>query len=884
MRVGRGRLDEAIFRTALAFWPRSLRSEAAADLRPTFEARRSRGGGIRDLVQEGVDIAWSGVRARRAIAAGAGITSRPEGRMNGLVSIGRHAARSVRRSPGWALTTGGILCIGVAAATSVFAVADAVLLRALPYPEADRLVRIGVEREGRPGLSTMSGPNFRDLESATSTLASVSAFSPSTMGVGAGGEPSQLVRGGWVSGDFFRTLGVPAAEGRVLGPGDDDAGAPLAVVLGSALAARTFGGRSPVGRTIRLDGRSAAVVGVMGPGFHPPEGAGLGDTELWAPLALAPLPTRERGLSFLDGVGRIGDGQTGASVSAELASIGEGLIETHGLPRRAFAGLAQRPLRSETLEGADATLSLLLAAVAFLLGIAGLNAANLVLLRMVDRADALRVRMALGASRGRVIAESTFESVLVAGVGGLLGLGLATVAVDAVVAWNPVDLPRLAEASVDLRVAVVSGVTALAVGVAAGLVPATVASRRKGVGTVRSPGSSADRRTSLLRDGVVVVQVALGLALAGSAALVGRSLASYRGVSVGLDAEHLHVATLRIDGIGGDDFDPATLDALLASALAEPSVIDAGLGSGSPYVPGGMVGYLEPEGIEVSDEDRMRGRVEIHRVSADGLALLGIPLLRGRDLSSSDRGESEAVVVVSEAAARAWWDGEDPLGRRVVIGGDGTATPRRVVGVASDPRYRGPGLEAEEHIWIPWSQVPLAPLDLRVRVQAGADADQAIASAVRAVPGVSVRGVRSVSEELARRYVEPTFFALLFGAFAAAALAFSGAGLYATLSHTVRRRRGELGIRMALGADRERLIRGVIARAAAVTGLGLVLGGMVAAAGIRLAESFLFGVTSGDPGSWGFAVAVLLIVGLVAGGLPAWRAGATDPAASLRAD
>lgn len=883
-RPDRGGLDDVVFQIALALWPRDERSVVEEELRPTFEARRARGGGIGDLLREGLDIAWAGAEAR--LAGRATSASRPprEGSARRIASVASHAARGLRRSPGWALATGCILGVGVTAATSVFAVADAVLMRPLPYPESDDLLRIGVEREARPGLSTMSGPNFRDLEAAAATLASVTAFSPSTMGVAADGEPSELIRGGWVSGDFFRTLGVVPASGRAFGPDDDRKGAPLTAVLSAQLADRLFGETSPVGRSIEIDARPATVVGVMPATFHPPEGAGLGDTELWAPLAHAPLPTGDRGLAFLDAVGRISAGETETTVSAELHSIGEGLVEVHALPPRAFGGLAARPLRDETVEGAGTTLRLLLAAVLLLLAIAALNTANLVLLRGLDRTGALRVRLALGASRARIVAESVTESTLVATVGGILGVGLAALAVRALVAWDPIDLPRLAEASVDLRVSVLCLVLAATVGAGSGLIPAWVAAREAGLGHRRSKGSGTGRGAKLLRDGAVVVQVGLGLALAGGAVLVGRSLISARGLPVGMNVDDLYVATLRIDGIGGEGFDPSTLDRLLASARATPGVVTAGLGSGSPYVPGGMVGYLEPEGVETSDEDRMRGRVEFHRVSGATLELLGIPLARGRDLTPADRMGSEPVIVINEAAVRAWWGGEDALGRQAILGGDGSFTPRRVVGIAADPRYRGPGETPEQHAWVPWSQMPLAPVDLRVRTEAGMEPARLIAAAVEGVPGVSVRGVRSVQRELAKRFVEPTFYTVLFGAFAGSALLFAGAGLYATLSHTVQRRHGEFGIRMALGADRERLVWGVVVRGAAVTGVGLLLGGALASAGARMTASFLFGIQPGDPLAWGVAAALLLLTGAVASGVPAWRAGTTDPANSLRSD
>ncbi len=778
----------------------------------------------------------------------------------------------------------GILGVGLAASTGVFAVVDAVALRPLPYSQPEGLVRVGVEREGRPGLSTVSGPNFRDIAAQVSTLQSLAAVTPSTMGVSATGGPSELVSGAWVSGDFFAVLETVPTEGRTLVASDDRAAAPPAIVLSHALARRLFGEEAPVGRSLTIDDLRATVVGVMPRDFHPPEGVNLGRTALWVPLAHAPLPVHERGLAFLDLLGRLRPGVAAESAAVELAAIGGALIESHALPPRAFARLGLRPLRDETVGETGPLLTLLLTAVVLVLGIAVLNAANLTLLRALDRTDSLRLRMALGASKARVVAESAVEGALVGVLGGALGTALAGLALQAVARVQPVDLPRLAEVTVDARITGVALAVAIASGLLAGMVPAMAA-----VGGMDSPRvgrvrTTAPLRAHLLRDGVVVAQVALGLALAGSAALVGRSLAAFRATPLGLEAGGLHVATLRMDGVGGPDFEPAHVDDLVTAVRNQPGVVDAGVGSGSPYVPGGFVGYLVPDGVDVSPEERARARVEFHRVGGGALGLLGIQLMRGRDIAETDRADSEPVVVVSRAVAEAWWKGEDPLGRLVTLGGDGLATPRRVVGIAADPRYRGPATEPEQHVWIPWRQMPAAPLDLRVRVSGEVSPDQLVASAVATVPGVHVRGVRSVSASLAERYVEPTFFAALFGGFASIALVFAAVGLHSTLSQAVRARRAELGIRMALGADRARLTRRVILRGLAVAGVGVVAGGLLSLLGTRLTTSLLFGVHTDDPLAWSWAVVGVLVTALMASGVPAWSAGRTDPVESLRGE
>ncbi len=814
---------------------------------------------------------------------------RARGGIGTAIDVSRHAVRSAGRSPGWAGLVAGVLGVGLGATVAVVAVVDTVALRPLPYPDSDELVRIGVEREGRPGFGTISHPNYLDLASATRTLASTSAFTAFTMGARTG-DTSELVRGGWVTGGFFETLGVGAAEGRVLASADDDPGAPLAVVASAAFATRRFGEGSAIGRSIEIDGSIGTIVGVMPASFVPPEGARMADTELWAPLAHAPLPVLERDLAFLEMAGRRVPDASQAAVEREAASIGAALVETHSLDPRAFAGLTVGTLREATLGDVGRTLGILTVSVLLLLAIAVLNASNLVLLRAFDRVDALRIRVSLGATRVRVVAESVAESVFIAAAGGLLGLAAASVAVEWVAASRPVALPRLIEATVDLRVAAFGvGVSVLA-GALAGLVPAMVAVRRSGRdgtalgGTARGLTSRGGRGARRLRDGVVVAQIALGLALAGTATLLGRSLLEMRRVPIGLDSEGLYVATLRIAGIGGDDFDPAVLRTLVNETRRQPGVVAAELGSGSPYTPGGRVGYIEPEGVEVSREDRIQARIEFHRVGGGTLEMLGIPVLSGRSLSATDRADSEPVVVVSRSVAEAWFGTASPLGRRLVVGGDGTFTPRTVVGVASNPRYRGPRGEVEQHVWIPYEQMYGQALDLRVRMSDAGSADRAIAAAAGAVPGVELRGVRSVSAQLEESYLESTFFALLFGFFAIGAVLFAVVGLYSTLAQNIRSRRRELGIRMALGAGTRRIVRDVLRHGAGITILGIVAGSGLALVASRLASTLLFGVAPGDGRAWAAAVATLLITGVAASGLPAWRAGRTDPTRSLRPD
>lgn len=780
---------------------------------------------------------------------------------------------------------GGVFALGLGAATTVFTVVDGVSLRPLPYSDPEALVRIGAAREGRPGPGSLSGPNFRDIVEQTAGLAAAAASTPASMGISVDGSPDQLVRGGWVSGAFFSTLGRPPLEGRALADADDRSGAARVVVISHAFRVAEFGDDSPIGRSISIEGRPATVVGVMGPDFFPPEATNLEGTQLWVPLAHAPLPTGERGLAFLDVVGRLAPQVGVERLEAELAAVAEGLIAAHALPPRGFNGLIVRPLRAETLGGARPTLAMLMGAVSLLLAITCLNIGNLVVLRTIDGAAALRVRLSLGASRRRVVAEAATEIVVLAVVGGLAGLWVARLVIQAIVRAAPIDLPRLAEVAVDGRVAVVALFVSVLIGLVVGLLPALRLVTRRG-GLQRSVrAATGSVRAARVRDALVMIQVSMGLALVIGAGLLTRSLVRMHAVEAGFDARGLAVATLRLDGIGGPDFDPTILHRLRDGAAALTGVTEASFTSGSPYMPGGMRGYAEPEGTSLPADRLDPSAIEFHRSSPRHLENLGLRLREGRFLSDADRSEAPAVVVISESVAAALWPGRSALGERLILGGDGTFTPREVVGVVANPRYRGPALEPEQHIWMPYTQVPLAPLDLVIRTADGAAPAAELAALFDSFGGAAtMRSLRSVPEAAARRFTEPTFFTTVLGAFALLASGLSAIGLYGTLSHAVRTRRREFGVRLALGAHGRLLTRAVIRHGAAVTLFGVFGGLLLALMGVRLVDSRLFGVSAMDPATWIGASAILLCAGLLASWLPSRFAGRVSPISCLDAD
>lgn len=886
-----------LFRLCMRAYPRDLREANADGMCQTFEDRRlalghSGARGLADTLLECGDVLKEGVRARCAKRLGfrwASGGSHGEGRghmgdwLSGFVSV----LRILGRRPAWTFLVIATLGAGIGATTAVYSVVDGVALRSLPYESPDELIRIGGVREGRPGLSSVSGPNFRDLEGAATRLSQVAASTPSSIAVGGRDGPADQVRGGYVSGQFFTLLGVRPAQGRVLIPADDQPGASPVAVLSHALWRERFDSTA-VGTVITLDGQQVTVVGVMPADFHPPEGVHLGATLLWLPLVHAPLPVDERRLSFLDVLGRVGPGATPEQVEAELRTVGNGLRETHHLSGRQFSTFTSAPLAAETIGDAGSTLVLLFGAVALLLLVACTNVANLIFVRTLDRWEEIAVRVSLGAGRGRIVRDLVMESLVLALAGGFLGVALAYLGVTALKRTAPIDLPRLQEVAVDGRVLVFAvGVSGL-VGLLVGLSPALRAVRGGALAGVAGVGrgASGPRWQGRARDGLVVAQVALGLILLIGSGLLINSLVHLHRVDVGFDTGGLYVLSVRLesDEAGGPGASTHVHDALLAAVADVPGVTDASVTTGAPFTSGGWTVYVQPEGRDLPEEELMSAHIGLHQVSGGHLSMLGVTMVAGREILATDGPGGEPVVVISEGLARRYWPDGDAVGARLVVGGDGTFTKRTVVGVAASVLYAGPASGDEQHVYLPYRQFAPGAVDLMIRVQRmNAEIVSSLRSAVhQAAPGASIRRFEAVDAAMARYFVEPGFYAWLLTAFAAIALLLAVGGLYGTLSFAVSRRRREFGIRLALGAAGSELERLVVARGLFITALGLVLGVVGSVAASRVLGGYLFQVSGTDAPTYGAVCLAFLTVAALASWMPARKAGSTEPVESLR--
>ena len=893
------RWQRLLLGVALLCWPRAARSDVAEGMIQTFLDRRGRvvrsgrGTGL-DTWLEAFDVAKAGIQARwqdrgrRGRSGGAKDFKGGSGEGgNGMIQVMGQViltgVRGVRMRAASSLLVIAILAIGIGAGTAIFSVVDGVAIRSLPYESPDELIRIGGVREGRPGLSTVSGPNFRDLESATTQLSSVAASTPSSIAIALGTGPAELLRGGYVSGAFFTTLGGEALMGRVLTPDDDHPTAPPALVLSHSLWLERFGGADILGVTVQVEGAPATVVGVMPPDFHPPEAAHLGGTQFWLPLAHSTLPVGERGLAFLDVVGRRAAGVTPQMAEAELTAIGSAIGETWDLSPRAFGGFASADLTAETLGDSSRMLGMLSAVVLVLLALVGANVANLILLRTLDRIGDIRIRVGLGASRARVLAELVTESLLLSTIAGAAGAGMAAAALSAIKRSAPVDLPRLTEVGVDGRVLIFTIALSVLTGVIVGLLPALRALRARSLGVPGVRGAGGDGGRGRLRDGLVVLQVGMGLVLMTSAGLLMRSLVGLQSVDPGLDADGLTVASLRLQGVGGPDSDLTLFDQLLAGARRLPGVDQVSITSGAPYTGGGWTTYVAPEGVELAEDVLRSARIGLHQVSPGHLAHVGLDLVSGRGFQPRDVRGAGDVVVISESVARKYLGEASPLGRRLMLGGDGTFAQRTVVGVVRDPLYAGPTGEPEEHIWVPVSQFPPESIDLILTTSDPTGLNGPLREMLgRVDPSIAIRSMESMSTARSRYFTEPAFLSALMGTFAGIALLLSAVVLYGTLAYLVKGRRRELGVRLALGAEVPQLVRSVVFKGFGVTGAGVVVGLLVGTWVVGGLEAFLFETRPTDGVAWGLAAVILVGAGVLASWIPARRIGQISPDECLR--
>lgn len=812
--------------------------------------------------------------------------------MTNLLADVRYAVRLLAKTPGFTAIAVLTLGLGIGANTAIFSVIDAVLLRPLPYPEPTRLVAVweaGLTGAGGTADS-VAPPNFLDWREQSTVFDGLAALTTRSVNLSGRGDPERL-DGLRVTAEFFDVLGVSPMLGRTFETGEDREGDPPVVVLSHGLWMRRYGADPAlVGDTVTLDGTPHTVLGVMPRGFFFRDRT----VEAWLPMAFTERDRTQRGAHFITVIGRLARTSTLAGARAEMTTIAARLEAAY--PRfNTGLGATVMPLHESVVGGLRPTLLILLGAVGFVLLIACTNLANMLLARATLRERELAVRRALGAGRRRVVRQLLVESTALALLGGAAGVLLAVWGLDALLALSPDDIARLDDTVIDGRVLLFTAVVSLGTGVLFGLLPALQLSSHDVTRGLREGGRGAVGTSgSRLRTALTAVEVALAVILLVGAALMINSFMRLQRVDPGFDPES--VLTLRVDLAGeryaGGAQRLAFYRDMLERVEALPGVRRSGMVTMLPLGGNGITLGITIEGAPVaSDEQSPRDmKFSSFRVVTPGyFESMGIPIVRGRDVSERDTDAGPGVAVISEAMARTYWPGDDPLGRRFKLGRSPDTPWKEVVGVVGDVRQSELRDEPAPAMYVPASQSHptfAAPRMLTIDV---AGDPMAIAPAVRQViqaidPNQPVSRVRRLSAIVSESVSQPRFYAALLGAFGIVALLLAALGVYGVIAYSVGQRAHEIGLRLALGAERRDILRMVLGQGIGVTTVGLLLGLAGAALLARLLSSLLFGVTVTDPVSFLTASAVLAAVALVACYVPARRAMQLDPMVTLRTE
>ena len=794
-----------------------------------------------------------------------------------------YALRALRSAPGFALVALLTLALGIGANAAIFSVVRGVLLAPLPFPNADQVMRIWQANPGENELrSQVSEPDYLEWRTSTKRFASMGAYWYMPGGSGADltgiGNPER-VEGAYVTPGFFATLGARAAIGRTMRDEEAVVGNDRFMVLSHGFWQRRLGGdRSIIGRALTIGGEPYTVVGVMPPEFTYPADR----IDYWIPLStMGPDAIgRQRGSRFMDVIARLAPGVTPAQAHDELAAIARRIADRES-DARGWSDVTIVPAREALVGEVRRPLLVLLGAVAFVLLITCVNIAGLLLARATARQSELAVRSALGAGRGRIVRQLVTESMVLALLGGALGVLLAYVGVRALGALGAAELPRAPEIRMDGTVLLFALGLSTVSGLLFGLLPALRATSRNLQGVLRagargSVGGAGQR----LRSALVVAEVALAVVLVVGAGLAAKSFARLLDVDPGFQPRNVLAVRLGMAfGRLGEERMPAYYEALLARIAAVPGVEAVGSaknfplrGMGEPWtaiVPGGESGGGDRE-----------IRVPVLHTSADYFRAMGIPLRAGRVFTAADRQGTPFVWVVNEAFARRYWPNENAVGKTVRLG----RTPVQIIGVVGDIRQRSLTEPPEPMVHIHYLQNMRSGLSLAVRTSGN---PLRYANAVReAIWSVdrdqTVTSVETMSAIVGGNVSRPRLLATLLLLFGVMGLTLGALGIYGVLAYAVSQRRQEIGVRVALGASPRSVLRLVVGHGMGLAFVGVIAGIAGALALTRLMASVLYEVRATDPATFATVVVVLLGAALVASWLPARRALRIDPVQALR--
>jgi putative ABC transport system permease protein len=788
----------------------------------------------------------------------------------------RYCARGLRRAPGFALTAVLVVALGVGANTAAFSLADFVLIRPLPFPRSDRLVRVNGDNDISPGV-------YRDWKRMTKSFEAMGAFNFLSANFVAQPEP-QRVDGARVTADLLGVLGVRPMIGRTFTDSDDRPGTTPTIVIAYGLWQTYFGGDpGVVGRAVNLDGTPHVILGVMPATFNFPNR----QTRFWKPFQFAATDYEDRDNSWIFAVGRLHDGVALAQARSDLQLV-TSQLEQQDPRERDRAGAPPYLLRDGVSRQARLLLQTLCGAALCILLLACANLANLLLARAVGREREMSVRAALGAGRERLVRQLVTESALLAVLGGVVGVLVAMASVPPLARLAPNTLPLASEPTVDLRVLVFAAVLTAITGVVFGVIPAMRVGRVSPVEGLRE-GARAGGRRQRARFVLVTVEVMASVVLLISSGLLVRAMLRVQATSPGFRTDG--VLTLRtqlpLPQYEAVAHRSAFYRRVLTGVRALPGVSSAAYSTGLPMAMRGGIWDVSIAGRPVVRDGSQSASARF--VTPQFFKTLGIPLRQGRDVEESDGIDRPFVAVVSEDMVTRYWPGENPIGKRFTFG---PAGERSVVGVVGNVRVRGLERSSEPQVYLAYQQVDdgsiigYIPKDLAIQSSAPA---RTLLPAVRRIireadPEQPISGVRTIAEIVADETASRLAQLRVLGVLAAIALLLAGVGIHGLLSFMVSQRSQEIGVRLALGARPAGIVRMILREGVFLATAGVVPGVAIAYAAGRAMQSLLFGVRPADPATLLAAVVLCSAMAVVGSLLPALRATRVDPARVMRAE
>jgi len=811
--------------------------------------------------------------------------------MNTLLQDIRFALRSFAKSPGFTLTALLTIALGIGANTAIFSVVNGVLLRPMPFGDPDRVVLVGHRYTGSFQLETgVSGAGYRFYTEQNRVFEHTAGFSGWQANLAAGDEPERLA-GQRASAGYFATLGIAPIVGRSFTPDEEQPGNDNVVILSEGLWARSFGrDRGIVGRPITVNGQAHTVVGVMPNGFQ----FGVDPIMIWKPLVLTPdqLAPQCWGCEFMGMLARLKPGTSLDAASADLNRLAQLVRENPASGRDSSWGLYTAVASERVVQSVRPALLVLMGAVGFVLLIACANLANLLLARATARQREIAIRTAMGAGRRRLARQLLTESLLLAIVGGGFGLFLAFLAVRALVASNPVNLPRIDAVGIDGRVLLATVLATVLLGILFGLAPAIHAGKAAVHGMLKE-GTRATNVAGGLRATLVVSEIALALMLLIGSGLMLKSFRKWVAVDPGFTPERVLTFHLALPPAKYPvPAQQATFLNRLRTELATlPGVTAVGANVALPLTNHNWTRSFSVEGF--TPPPRQNGPWGDFAVVTPGyFEAMGIPLIKGRTFQETDLANGRQVAVVDEVLAKKYWAGDDPIGKRVSYSSDSTGKPIwiDVVGVVGHVMQNSPRDDEHTQLYRPLDQMPVGTMGFVVKTRG--DPAAATASVRRLVlsldPQLPIFMVDPLTELVSGSSSQPRFLSLLLSLFAAVAATLAAVGIYGVMSYTVARQTHEIGIRMALGAEVSTVRRLVLNRGLLLAGLGIAVGvgGALVLGRVLATQLFaiLFQTKALDAPVFAAVAAGLVAIALAATWIPARRATRVDPMIALRTE